>query len=149
MSTACGFYTWVPQKHGTRKSHGCVNPSFSRILTRTRFGPNALGQAPFPRNPHGLTRICRCGSSWLNCSVCALISWGFGLTHLAASFRGGLATWFGMRTNLVDGCPRIARGAPWAGSVTGGEACGYPCSEKEGFTHPWLWRAPCFWGTHV
>ena len=43
---------------------------------------------------------------------------------------------------------RIARGAPWAGSVTGGEACGYPCSEKEGFTHPPLWRAPCFWGTY-
>ena len=21
--------------------------------------------------------------------------------------------------------------------------------EKEGFTHPWLWRAPCFWGTRV
>ena len=20
--------------------------------------------------------------------------------------------------------------------------------EKEGFTHPWLWRAPCFWGTN-
>jgi hypothetical protein len=20
--------------------------------------------------------------------------------------------------------------------------------EKEGFTHPWLWRAPCFWGTY-
>ena len=51
------------------------------------------------------------------------------------------------RTDLVGGCPRIARGEPLAGSVTGGEACGYPCSEKEGFTHPWLWRAPCFWGT--
>ena len=54
--------------------------------------------------------------------------------------------WFDMRTNSEDGFPRIARGAPWAGSVTGGEACGYPCSEKEGFTHPWLLRAPCFWG---
>src|SRR5476651_256106 len=51
-----------------------------------------------------------------------------------------------MRTNSEDGFPRIARGAPWAGSVTGGEACGYPCSEKEGFTHPSLLRAPCFWG---
>jgi hypothetical protein len=59
-----------------------------------------------------------------------------------------LATWFDMRTNLVVGFPRIARDAPWAGSVTGGEACGYPCSEKEGFTHPSLWRAPCFWGTY-
>ena len=59
---------------------------------------------------------------------------------------GGLAMWFVICTNLVDGCPRIARGAPWAGSVTGGEACGYPCSEKEGFTHPSLLRAPCFWG---
>jgi hypothetical protein len=49
---------------------------------------------------------------------------------------------------LVIGFTRIARGEPWAGSVTGGEACGYRCSEKEGFTHPWLWRAPCFWGTH-
>jgi len=53
------------------------------------------------------------------------------------------------RTYLEGGCPRIARGEPWAGSVTGGEACGYPCSEKEGFTHPSLWRAPCFWGTRV
>jgi hypothetical protein len=53
-----------------------------------------------------------------------------------------------MRFDFVGGCPRIARGEPWAGSVTGGEACGYPCSEKEGFTHPWLWRAPCFWGTY-
>ncbi|MEA3116031.1 MAG: hypothetical protein QOG58_5830 [Caballeronia sp.] len=49
---------------------------------------------------------------------------------------------------LEEGCPRIARGEPEAGSVTGGEACGYPCSEKEGFTHPPLWRAPCFWGTY-
>jgi hypothetical protein len=49
----------------------------------------------------------------------------------------------------AGGCPRIARGAPWAGSVTGGEACGYVCSEKEGFTHPSFWRAPCFWGTQV
>ena len=65
-----------------------------------------------------------------------------------ASFPGGLATWFDVRTNSVEGCPRIARGVPWAGSITGGEACGYPCSEKEGFTHPWLWRAPCFWGTY-
>src|SRR5471032_3541198 len=51
-----------------------------------------------------------------------------------------------MRTNSEDDFTRIARGAPLAGSVTGGEACGYPCSEKEGFTHPSLWRAPCFWG---
>ena len=29
MSTACSFYSWVPQKHGARQSHGCVNPSFS------------------------------------------------------------------------------------------------------------------------
>ena len=68
------------------------------------------------------------------------------LSRLAASFQEGLPTWFGMRTNLETGFSRIARGAPWAGSVTGGEACGYPCSEKEDFTHPWLWRAPCFWG---
>jgi hypothetical protein len=54
--------------------------------------------------------------------------------------------WLGVRKNSVDGFSRIARGAPWAGSVTGGEACGYLCSEKEGFTHPTLWRAPCFWG---
>jgi hypothetical protein len=26
---------------------------------------------------------------------------------------------------LEGGCPRIARGVPWADSVTGGEACGY------------------------
>jgi hypothetical protein len=48
----------------------------------------------------------------------------------------------------MDGFTRIARGEPWAGSVTGGEASQNPCSEKEGFTHPPLWRAPCFWGTY-
>src|SRR5476651_2574195 len=36
----------------------------------------------------------------------------------AASLPGGLATWFVMRTNSEGGCPRIARGDPWAGSVT-------------------------------
>ena len=60
----------------------------------------------------------------------------YGLTYLAALFRGGLAMWFVILNYLVGGCSRIARGVPWAGSVTGGEACGYPCSEKEGFTHP-------------
>src|SRR5471032_1188312 len=37
-----------------------------------------------------------------------------------------------MRTNSKDGCSRIARGVTWAGSVTGGEACGHPCSERVG-----------------
>ena len=137
----------APQKHGARQNHGCVNPSFSRILTRTRFAPYALGQARLPRNPHGPTRFYRYRSSWVSCLVS--VTGGVhsvGLTHRAASFRGGLATWFDVRTNSEGGCPRIARCVPWAGSVTGGEACGYPCSEKEGFTHPWLWRAPCFWG---
>ena len=72
----------------------------------------------------------------------------YGLTHPAASFRGRLAGWFGVRTNSERGCPRIARGEPWAGSITGGEASQNLCSEKEGFTHPPLWRAPCFWGTY-
>ena len=53
----------APQKHGARQSHGCLNPSFSRILTRTRFAPYALGQALLPRNSHGLTRIYCYGSS--------------------------------------------------------------------------------------
>ena len=61
---------------------------------------------------------------------------------------GGLAVWFVVRTYLVDGFTRIARGVLWAGSVTGGEASQNLCSEKEGFTHPSLWRAPCFWGTY-
>jgi hypothetical protein len=59
-----------------------------------------------------------------------------------------LAMCFVVRTNSEEGCSRIARVEPEAGSITGGEACGYLCTEKEGFTHPWLWRAPCFWGTH-
>ena len=41
----------APQKHGARQNHGCLNPSFSRILTRTRFAPYALGQARVPRKP--------------------------------------------------------------------------------------------------
>ena len=77
-----------------------------------------------------------------------LFSWVAALRIFAALFLGGLTTRFVIRIYLAVGCSRIARGAPWAGSVTGGEACGYPCSEKEGFTHPWLWRAPCFWGTY-
>ena len=48
----------------------------------------------------------------------------------------------------VRGGTRVARDAPWADSVTGGEASQNLCSEKEGFTHPPLWRAPCFWGTY-
>jgi hypothetical protein len=71
-----------------------------------------------------------------------------GITYFAALFLGGLATWFVMRTNLVGGCSRIARGEPLAGSVTGGEACGYRCSEKEGFNHSSFSRAPFFWGTY-
>ena len=68
--------------------------------------------------------------------------------HFSSLVSKLVAEWFAMRTNSEAGFSRIARGAPWAGSVTGGEACGYPCSEKEGFTHPSLLRAPCFWGTH-
>jgi hypothetical protein len=77
-----------------------------------------------------------------------LFSLDTALRIFAASLLGGLATRFNTRTNSAGGCPRIARGEPWAGSITGGEACGYRCSEKEGFTHPPLWRAPCFWGTY-
>jgi len=36
------------QKHGARQSHRCVKPSFSRILTRTRFAPYALGKHHCP-----------------------------------------------------------------------------------------------------
>ena len=139
----------APQKHGARQNHRCLNPSFSRILTRTRFAPYALGQARLPRNPHGPTRICSLGALWVSCSVGmtgGVIFVGRALSIRAALFQGGLATWFGTSSYLVDGCPRIARDEPWAGSITGGEACGYRCSEKEGFTHPWLLRAPCFWG---
>ena len=139
----------APQKHGARQNHRCLNPSFSRILTRTRFAPYALGQARLPRNPHGITRIYRYRSSWVSSLVGMIgpvIFAGGASSIRAALFRGGLATWFAEPTYLEGGCSRIARGAPWAGSVTGGEACGYPCSENEGFTHPWFWRAPCFWG---
>src|SRR5471032_2087373 len=47
----------APQKHGARQNHGCVNPSFSRILTRTRFAPYALGQARLPESQLGRTRL--------------------------------------------------------------------------------------------
>ena len=139
----------APQKHGARQNHRCVKPSFSRILTRTRFAPYALGQARLPRNPHGPTRIYRYRSSWVSClvSVTGGVTFvGYGLTHLRGLVSRWVADVVRRAYKFVDGCSRIARGAPWAGSVTGGEACGYPCSEKEGFTHPSLWRAPCFWG---
>src|SRR3984885_5310314 len=51
------FAFLAPQKHGARQNDGCLNPSFSRILTRTRFAPHALGQARVPGNSHGLARI--------------------------------------------------------------------------------------------
>ena len=59
------FVLLVPQKHGARQSHGWLNPSFSRILTRTRFAPNALGQAPMPTNAYGFTRLCCFSSCWV------------------------------------------------------------------------------------
>ena len=72
---------------------------------------------------------------------------------LAAWFLGFLVSrWVGdvvrRAYHLEGGCPRIARGEPWAGSVTDGEASQNLCTEKEGFTHPPLWRAPCFCGTY-
>ena len=65
-----------------------------------------------------------------------------------------------MPTNSEGGCPRITRGDPRADSVTGGEACQYPCSEKEGShirnsastvllgtqCHPLATREPSFHG---
>ena len=89
----------APQKHGARKSNGCVNPSFSRILTRTRFAPYALGQAQLPRKParpYALLVLHRLVSWLLDPS--SYFCW-YGLTYSAASFLSGLATWFGMRTN--------------------------------------------------
>ncbi len=118
-----------------------VNPYVSRVANTLRLC--ALGQARLPRKPaRSLTRICsrdRCWAGWQPAWLARLFL-SVGPHAQTALFRGGLATWFGMRTNSVGGCSRIARGAPVAGSVTGGEACGYPCSEKEGFTHRWFWR---------
>ena len=72
---------------------------------------------------------------------------GCGLTHLAA-----LLLWVGdvVRQVYKFGGRLSADSAGWslAGSITGGEASQNLCSEKEGFTHPSLWRAPCFWGTY-
>ena len=59
----------APQKHGARKSDGCVKPSFSRILTRTRFAPYALGQARLPRKPARPHVYLVPGSSWVSCLV--------------------------------------------------------------------------------
>ena len=63
----------APQKHGARQNHRCVNPSFSRILTRTRFAPYALGQAPLPRNSHRLPRFLRLHFLLVGCVVSAAI----------------------------------------------------------------------------
>jgi hypothetical protein len=139
-------------------------------------GSRANTNAKEPRRPHALLRL-RFLVGWLS-GLCCRAAWPAAQSQSDAylllqflvdrmvgcllgyfrrvqphaflwpCFPGGLASWFVVRTNLGVGCPRIARGAPWAGSITGGEACGYLCSEKEGFTHPSLWRAPCFWGTH-
>ena len=65
-----------------------------------------------------------------------------------AVLLGGLAAWSVVPRSSAEGFSRIARGVPWAGSVTGGEACGYLCTEKEGFKHWWFWRAPCSSGTN-
>ena len=83
-------------------------------------------------------------AAWLARLFSGVGPYSFARHGLLVGLRRGCAE----RTNLVVGCSRIARGEPWAGSVTGGEACQNPRTEKEGFTHPWLWRAPCFWGTH-
>ena len=78
----------------------------------------------------------------------AVVFVGDGITHF-----GGLVSWWVVnvvrRAYWFGGWfTRIARGEPWAGSITGGEARQNPRSEKKGFTHLWLWRAPCFWGTY-
>src|SRR5471032_2816653 len=135
----------APQKHGARQSHGCVNPSFSRILTRTRFAPYALGQARLsrkPARPHALLGLHRSG----DCLICAASFVGTVSPIVRPCFEAGWRRGSICVQIRWVVCPRIARGEPWAGSVTGGEACGYPCSEKEGFKHPPFWRAPYFWG---
>ena len=76
-----------------------------------------------------------------------LLAWFSGSREFPALFLGRLATWFDVRTNSVGGLRDSAgcssgRFSHWWRSV------GYLCSEKEGFTHPWLLRAPFFWGTH-
>src|SRR5471032_1167107 len=146
VDLACSF-----QVFGTPKARCSPEPpmceplllanSYTHTLRPVRSRASTLAKKP--ARPHALL-VLHCLVGWL--LDLRSYFWGYGLTHRAASFRRGLATRFDMRTNLVDGCSRIARGEPWAGSVTGGEACGYPCSEKEGFTHQWFWRAPCFWG---
>jgi len=118
-----------------------------RFLVRWLRGLNSC----FRRQRHLAYWYFRIGTSFLGgltAWTTRLFSPTTGSRIFAVLFPEELARWFEARAHLVVGRPRIARGAPWAGSITGGEACGYPCSEKEGLTHPPLWRAPCFWGTY-
>ena len=62
-----------------------MNPSFSRILTRTRFAPNALGQAPHPTDHDSLTCAGYLISCWVGYVDCAVIFMdGFLRQHLEA-----------------------------------------------------------------
>src|SRR3984885_8218017 len=95
------FAFLAPQKHGARQNHGCVKPSFSRILTRTRFAPYALGQARLPRNLQRLTRFLRLHFLLVGCVVSAAIF--LERSPLPEFLTGGLRAVRGCRRGLHQG----------------------------------------------
>src|SRR5476649_1103424 len=111
----------APQKHGARQNHRCVNPSFSEHGYPHASPPVTEPAKGSPRAIRGQTthRIC---------------------THIEprrqpSSKRG--------RT-MVRPCELFGNGA--CPRAYGAKRVRVRIREKEGFTHPSLWRAPCFWG---
>ena len=146
-----------------------VRSRASTLAPRTGTAPrifevpvlSSLVEQSTPKGSH----VLRCGSqNDVHLLLQFLVIWlvnrmdvfvGYGVTCLGGLVSLCLAKWFVIHTNSVIGFPRIARGAPWAGSVASACPRAYGAKrftvrirEKEGFTHPKLWRAPCFWGTH-
>ena len=94
-----------------------MKPPFSRILTRTRFAPNALGQARWPTDHDGLTCSFACLlPALLICSL--LVGWvsGWLTGWLLVLLRGRRGYFDGRFFADSAGCP-LGRFSHWWRSV--------------------------------
>ena len=111
----------APQKHGACKSDGCVNPSFSE-----HGYPHASPPVTEPAKEHPALSAENHPSNLYACRT----TWP---THRETRPQG----WVRPRGLFGNGaCPRAYRAKRVRVRIR----------EKEGFKHPWFWRAPCFWG---
>ena len=149
MSTACGFHSWVPQKHGARQSHQCLKPSFSEhryphasppVTEPAQGAPRAIRGQPstkFVRMPNHVANPPR-----NEAARCVRPK-----PHEMSAQTEQLSHEEPQRQIRVSPCGFLGNGA--CPRALGPKRVRVRIREKEGFTHPWLLRVPCFWGTRV